>query len=55
VTVPAKVFKVIMVVEEPENESNPRKWVNEDTRLIAVIMPNDMSVKWDNWHICWMT
>jgi endonuclease G len=49
VTVPAKVFKVIMVVEDPEDGSDPRKWVNDDTRLIAVIMPNDMSVKWDNW------
>jgi endonuclease G len=49
ITVPEKVFKVIMVVEDPENGSNPTKWVNDDTRLIAVIMPNDMSVKWDNW------
>jgi len=49
VTVPAKVFKVIMVVENPENGSNPRTWVDDDTRLIAVIMPNDMSVEWNNW------
>lgn len=49
VTVPEKLFKVVMVVEDPEDGSDPRKWVNEDTRLIGVIMPNDMDVKWDDW------
>jgi endonuclease G len=49
VTVPAKVFKVIMVVEDPEDGSHPKKWVNGETRLIAVILPNDMSVDWNNW------
>lgn len=49
VTVPSKVFKVIMVVEDPEDGSRPATWVNGNTRLIAVIMPNDMGVEWDNW------
>jgi len=49
VTVPAKLFKVIMVVDDPGDGSDPKTWVNADTRLIAVVMPNDMSVEWDNW------
>jgi endonuclease G len=48
VTVPAKVFKVILVVD-PEEGTNPRTWVDDDSRLIAVIMPNDMTVEFDKW------
>ena len=49
VTVPAKVFKVILVVDNPGDGSNPTTWANSHSRLIAVIMPNDMTVEWDNW------
>src|SRR5262249_1365267 len=49
VAVPAELFKVIMVVEDPTDGSNPQTWVNNDTRLIAVIMANDMNVPLGNW------
>jgi endonuclease G len=42
VTVPAKLWKVITVLPEPG--ANPRK----NTRVIAIIMPNDQSVDF-NW------
>jgi endonuclease G len=42
VTVPAKTWKVIMVL--PKGKAVP----NRDTRIIAVIMPNDQSVT-DDW------
>jgi endonuclease G len=48
VTVPEKVFKVILVVNRT-NDTDPSKWVNSDARLIAVLMPNDTSVDEDNW------
>jgi endonuclease G len=48
VTVPEKVFKVILVVDRTK-DADPAKWVNSDARLIAVIMPNDTSVDDDNW------
>ncbi|HKI36705.1 MAG TPA: DNA/RNA non-specific endonuclease [Gemmataceae bacterium] len=41
VTVPAKVWKVVMVL--PDEEAEPRK----NTRAIAVIMPNDQTVAYD--------
>lgn len=42
VVVPAKCWKVIMVLDAGRGDD--LKKVNENTRLIAVIMPNDMSV-----------
>ncbi len=42
VTVPAKCWKVIMLLETGEGDDAQR--VDKHTRLIAVIMPNDMSV-----------
>lgn len=44
VTVPAKVWKVILVL--PHEKAEPRK----NTRTIAVIMPNDQSVDFDWTH-----
>jgi endonuclease G len=41
ITVPAKVWKVILVLPNPDAE--PRK----NTRVIAVVMPNDQSVDYD--------
>ncbi len=41
VTVPAKLWKVILVL--PRADAEPRK----NTRVIAVIMPNDQSVNFD--------
>src|SRR5205814_2402225 len=41
VTVPAKLWKVILVL--PHEDAEPRK----NTRAIAVIMPNDQSVDFD--------
>jgi endonuclease G len=41
VTVPAKIWKVILVL--PSEDAEPRK----NTRAIAVIMPNDQSVGYD--------
>ncbi len=41
VTVPAKLWKVILVLPSPDAE--PRR----DTRTIAVVMPNDQSVDYD--------
>lgn len=46
ITVPAKNWKVIMVLNAGSGD-DPRK-VSRATRLIAVIMPNDMSVG-DDW------
>jgi endonuclease G len=45
VTVPAKCWKVIMVLDA--KRGNDLKKVNDTTRLIAVIMPNDMTVHYD--------
>lgn len=42
VLVPAKCWKVIMVLDA--GHGNDLKKVNDSTRLIAVIMPNDMTV-----------
>jgi endonuclease G len=42
VVVPAKCWKVIMVVDAGHGKDVSK--VNDNTRLIAVIMPNDMSV-----------
>lgn len=43
VTVPEKCWKVIMVVEAGGRQDDIKN-IDEDTRLIAVIMPNDMTV-----------
>ena len=48
VTVPNKVWKVIMVLDANDNDQDVER-VDADTRLIAVIMPNDRSVSQDNW------
>jgi len=48
VTVPNKVWKVIMVLDA-NTDDNDVGWVDENTRLIAVIMPNDRSVPQNNW------
>jgi endonuclease G len=48
VVVPAKVWKVILVVNRDE-DPDPVKWVDEDCRSIAVMMPNDTLVDEDNW------
>jgi len=42
VTVPAKCWKVIMVLDSAAGDDLNK--VNENTRIIAVIMPNDMTV-----------
>jgi len=48
VTVPNKVWKVIMVLDANDNDQDIER-VDANTRLIAVIMPNDRSVPQDNW------
>ena len=48
VTVPNKVWKVILVLDANHNDQDIER-VTADTRLIAVIMPNDRSVPQDNW------
>jgi endonuclease G len=48
VTVPEKLFKVILVVNRTEDH-DPVKWVDADARLIAVIMPNNTTVDEENW------
>ena len=48
VTVPNKVWKVIMVLDA-NNDDRDIERVDENTRLIAVIMPNDRSVPQNNW------
>jgi endonuclease G len=51
VVVPAKCWKVIMVLGEgPGSDLNK---VNEHTRIIAVIMPNDMTVgeRWAGFRV----
>jgi Nuclease A inhibitor-like protein/DNA/RNA non-specific endonuclease len=48
VTVPASVWKVILVLDRGEDE-DPVKWVDADARLIAVMMSNDTSVAEDDW------
>jgi endonuclease G, mitochondrial len=49
VVVPAKTWKVILVVNRIEDEADALKWVDQDARMIAVMMPNDTSVVFDNW------
>jgi endonuclease G len=44
VAVPAQCWKVILVLGSGEGSANDAARVNGNTRLIAVIMPNDMSV-----------
>jgi endonuclease G len=48
VTVPNKVWKVIMVLDANDHDQDIER-VDANTRLIAVIMPNDRSVPQDNW------
>lgn len=48
VTVPNKVWKVIMVLDANDNDQDIER-VDANTRLIAVIMPNDRSIPQDNW------
>jgi endonuclease G len=43
VTVPAHVWKVILVLDANDNDRDIER-VDANTRLIAVIMPNDRSV-----------
>jgi hypothetical protein len=47
VTVPNKVWKVIMVLDANDNDNDIER-VDANTRLIIVIMPNDRSVPQDN-------
>jgi endonuclease G len=51
VTVPAKCWKVIMLLDSGAGD-DPNK-VNENTRIIAVIMPNDMTVgeSWGEYRV----
>lgn len=49
VVVPKSVFKVILVTDRDDHQPDPRAWVDADSRLIAVIMPNDRTVPDDNW------
>jgi endonuclease G, mitochondrial len=49
VAVPAKTWKVILVVDRIENEPDPLHWVDRDARMIAVMMPNDAEVAFDEW------
>jgi len=51
VTVPATCWKVIMVLDA--KRGNDLKKVNDTTRLIAVIMPNDMTVgyEWGDYRV----
>jgi endonuclease G, mitochondrial len=48
VTVPNRIWKVILVLEANDNDQDIER-VDANTRLIAVIMPNDRSVPQDNW------
>jgi endonuclease G len=48
VTVPNKVWKVILVLDATDNDRDLER-VTADTRLIAVIMPHDRRVPQDNW------
>lgn len=48
VVVPNKVWKVIMVLDANDNDNDIER-VDETTRLIAVIIPNDRTVPEDNW------
>jgi endonuclease G len=48
VTVPNKVWKVIMVLDANTDDNDIGR-VDENTRLIAIIMPNDRSVPKENW------
>jgi endonuclease G len=45
VTVPAKCWKVILALEDGTGEASDVNRVNSDSRLIAVVMPNDQSVE----------
>lgn len=50
VTVPAKCWKVVMVLDEGDGDDVCK--VNERTRLIAIVMPNDDSIRhdWDRFR-----
>jgi len=48
VTVPSNIWKVIMVLDANDNDDDLQR-VDENTRLIAVIVPNDRTVPEDNW------
>jgi endonuclease G len=48
VTVPNHVWKVILVLDANDNDRDIER-VDANTRLIAIIMPNDRSVPQDNW------
>ncbi len=48
VVVPKDLFKVIAVTDRNE-KTNPPEWINANTRLIAVLMPNDLSVSPTDW------
>jgi endonuclease G len=49
VVVPEKTWKVIMVVDRLEREEDPLKWVNQDVRLIAVMVPNNTATDHETW------
>jgi endonuclease G, mitochondrial len=46
--VPNKLWKVLMVLDANDNDNDIER-VDENTRLIAIIMPNDRSVQENNW------
>jgi len=48
VTVPNKVWKVIMVLDANDDDNDIAR-IDENTRLIAIIMPNDRTVPQNNW------
>jgi hypothetical protein len=48
VTVPNRVWKVILVLDANDHDQDIER-VDANTRLIAVIMPNDRSVPQDHW------
>jgi len=48
VVVPKAVFEVILAVDRV-NGAQPAQWVKPNSRLIAVIMPNDTSVPETDW------
>lgn len=53
IRVPAFTYKIIMVTDKNDNPNadpkNPLTWISEKTRLIAVKMPNNMTVPETAW------
>jgi endonuclease G len=44
VTVPAKCWKVVLALDDGKGDADDVKRVNRDSRVFAVVMPNDQSV-----------